>query len=290
MATRFDYLITSGDADQPPTTTTWQAQTVTPTSNYTVHYITLMLKRSVTLVDAGATCTLSLADTTGATEFNPTTVLATSTINIVSLIGTAYSLITFTLSVPVVLTSGTTYAIVLKRDGTETGTLSWHSDADGGGVGYGSNTKNTCWQRSFDSGTAWSEFVGTDLLFEMWDDSGKELVGAIASASSNSGQLSLLYAIAGSPASESSLSGQFGSPQALVGILAGVSLLRLVRLQVPLGERIALIIARPSSYDPDKTWDEETKTWVSTRVIGPNSHKQTIIAVSELGVIYFGEV
>ena len=46
--------------------------------------------------------------------------------------------------------------------------------------------------------------------------------------------------------------------------------------------------ARPSDYDPDLYWDEETETWVETRVTGPGSLIDYIIFIGEEGGVYFG--
>jgi len=45
---------------------------------------------------------------------------------------------------------------------------------------------------------------------------------------------------------------------------------------------------RSSDYDPDLYWDEETETWVETRMTGPGSLIDYIIFIGEEGEVYFG--
>ena len=47
---------------------------------------------------------------------------------------------------------------------------------------------------------------------------------------------------------------------------------------------------RPDSYDPDLYWDEETETWVTSRVTGPGAFADYVVFVGEEGEIYFGSV
>lgn len=49
-------------------------------------------------------------------------------------------------------------------------------------------------------------------------------------------------------------------------------------------------VARPETYDPDKSWDEETGTWVSGYTDGAGNRVEFIVAVGEHGGIYFNQV
>jgi len=44
---------------------------------------------------------------------------------------------------------------------------------------------------------------------------------------------------------------------------------------------------RPTEYDGDKYWDEDTGTWVTTRTTHPGNWAQNLLVVSEEGDIYF---
>jgi hypothetical protein len=44
---------------------------------------------------------------------------------------------------------------------------------------------------------------------------------------------------------------------------------------------------RPSDYDPDGFWDEDTGTWTSTRTTHPGNWSQNLLTISEEGEIYF---
>lgn len=185
MATRYDYYDAGGDTDRTCTTTTWWAQKITPSSSYSASYITLRVKRSSTVSPSG-TCTASLRTTTGAPNYNPTgTILDSGDVNIAD-IGTTYSLITFTFSAPVSLTSGTTYAIVLKRnDAVWGGNVSWLDDTDGSGGGYDGTVLSACATFTTNSGSTWSTtLTAQDMLFEVWDASSLPTVGDLSAAAS----------------------------------------------------------------------------------------------------------
>lgn len=47
---------------------------------------------------------------------------------------------------------------------------------------------------------------------------------------------------------------------------------------------------RPSDYDPDTYWDEDSGLWVSTSTTNPGRWSQNVVTVSEEGEIYFGTV
>ena len=44
---------------------------------------------------------------------------------------------------------------------------------------------------------------------------------------------------------------------------------------------------RPTEYDGDKYWDEETGTWTTTRTTHPGNWSQNLLTISEEGEIYF---
>jgi len=47
---------------------------------------------------------------------------------------------------------------------------------------------------------------------------------------------------------------------------------------------------RPSEYDPDLYWDEETATWSATRATSAGSKSDYAVFIGEQGEIYFYEV
>jgi hypothetical protein len=54
---------------------------------------------------------------------------------------------------------------------------------------------------------------------------------------------------------------------------------------------LCLIPPRRAEYDPDKFWDEETKTWVDTKSIataGGGRHNTYLVVVSDQDKIYIG--
>lgn len=48
--------------------------------------------------------------------------------------------------------------------------------------------------------------------------------------------------------------------------------------------------ARPETYDEDLYWDEESGTWGTASVSGPGNRIEHLVAVSDEGEVYFGEI
>ena len=53
--------------------------------------------------------------------------------------------------------------------------------------------------------------------------------------------------------------------------------------------------SRPVTYDADKVWDEDSNSWVAINAVeasalGGGRYRQQIVAVSNQGNIYYGDV
>jgi hypothetical protein len=268
MATKNDYHTSTASPSQFNVRpgTTFIAQQFTASADYTLTKIVLRLWRTGTLPAPDDVVVTVEGNTPGTPDRPDASALDTCTISGATLPASDGGIYTdFAMAGAASIVSGTKYWIVIN---VPSDTLAIYvrmkNDTDSG---YAAGISVTSTSR-----VTWTDAT-YDTLFEVWGDiSGVE------------------HALAGDLVSASVVAGQFGAPTPIAGGVVCSSLVRYAKLQVPLGERDAIVPDRVGDYDSTKTWDEETKSWVSTRVIGPNNHKQTLVAVSELGLIYFGEM
>lgn len=268
MATKYDYFTSPTFASQFNVRpgTLFVAQQFTASANYTLTKVVLRLWRTGTLPAPDDVVVTVEGNTPGSPDYPNGSALDSCTISGSTLPASDGGVYTdFNMTGAASIVSGTKYWIVINvPSDTLAIYVRWKNDLNSG---YPNGTVVTSTSR-----ISWADTT-YDALFEVWGDAaGTEhvLEGTIASASVVAGAIGFSYNIAGP--------------------IGSLSTVYLSKLQVPLGSRDALVLDRSSSYDPDKTWDETTRSWVSSRVLGPNSHKQTLVVISELGVIYFGEV
>lgn len=166
------------------------------------------------------------------------------------------------------ITEGTTYWIAIQCDSV-------------GGYVKTDYQNDGINRRSLDINTVslpetWSADVTNDYaiaIYAVYDSGGEEYVdvaGTIIGTSSLSGALTI------------------GNIVDLSGTIIGIS-----SLSGSLYFSIAPAIwprTRSSDYAPDLYWDEETETWVTSRVTGPGSLIDYVVFVGEEGEIYFGSV
>ncbi len=216
MTTLIDAYQT-GDSDSKVLSSTyWRAQTFTTSVAYDVTDIQLKLWKG----GSPGTVTVSLR----ATNFNKPTgsdlQSSTGITNGDTLPADEESAEwrNFTLSVPVSLSSGVMYAIVIRSQNGTGGSypLAWRS----GSTGYANG--NYCFSSNSGIGGSWTAGFAYDFMFRtyaaLWPS------GTIAGTSSLTGAIVMdKYALAGTIAGVGSLVGELGTTEAIEGTIAAVA-------------------------------------------------------------------
>lgn len=197
MATLYENFSGTPNSDKSLTSTTWPGQTFTTTSAHLMSSFKVKLKNSG--ISTG-TVTGKLYTTSGGL---PNTLIVDSNTVNNSSIGSSYSLIEFTLSTPQSLSNSTLYALVVKRDGTESGgTLNFGAITSGG---YGSGN---FFFSNGTSGGSWTNVPAQDAPFEIYDNSSVEISGSDSATGSVSGSAILSFQwVSGSISSTGFMSG-----------------------------------------------------------------------------------
>jgi len=158
-----DYYTSGIDAQNPVywygTTYAWLAQTFTPSENYYITDVKLLLYRSAGL-PGNVTLSIRATDGTG----KPTEAdLCSATINGDDITTDSAGLeYTFSFSSSVSLISGIKYAIVLKHPEIEVTYVRWKLDIAGANYAGGS------YYRSLNAGTTWESDADVDFYFETY--------------------------------------------------------------------------------------------------------------------------
>ncbi len=152
-----DYYITGDDDIRGGSATTWYGQTFTPSENYLITSVKLLLYK---VGDPGTITVRIRATTTGVPSGSDLTSGTTSGTSLTT--NTAGEWREITLSTSIYLKNGITYAIIITSSLNPTPGVIWRVDASSPTYSGGSLVVST------DSGSAWAAETGKDFMFETW--------------------------------------------------------------------------------------------------------------------------
>jgi hypothetical protein len=261
MSTKYENFTTDSNAASTITTTTrLEGQTFTPSISHNITSVKLELKKSS---GATGTATISIRAVAGTppNELPTGGDLCSGTI---ALSGITQSKVWYeiTFSSSTTLTAGIKYAIVIGVPDIS-GTFYIYANTAGGYAGGGDVYYLTSW--------ATNEPV--DLVFEEWGDplsTYVDVTGSIDIVSGLSGTPTIIIQVSGTIIIVSGLSGRLSS------------------------NSIRWVQPRPSLYESDVFWDEDTKTWTGTDGNSGGRYKSNLIVVGQTstgtGCLYYGEI
>ena len=300
----------------------YYSQSFTAASNYTITSVSLLLYKSygspgsltvsIRAVDVNDLPTggdLDTATTDGDTL--PT--------------GSPYEWREFVFSTGVSLTMGMHYAIVIRdTDLNYSGFTNWRfvSDTDPYPTGKSAYSNG---------GSSWTNIAGRDYLFKnyglvppieisgscsaigsmtglaylaTWPISGgcsaigmmsgfafSDVLPVVGSCSAQAGMTGYAFAsvfIIGGCSAEASMTGIATAFSYIIGSMSATAI-----MLGDLGFLPVLVRPRRADYDPDKFWDEETKTWIDSVTLSKRAggrHKSFLIVVSDQNEIYIGGI
>jgi hypothetical protein len=282
----FDYYNTGKDDVVYLDNINWLAQTFTPSENYTITSVKLLIWRVYT--PGTVTVSIKAVDIDGKPTGDD---LCSGTINGNTLSESdtdTYTEITFGDGCS--LTSGTQYAIVVR---SAAGTVEWDYDnstpAYAGGMQAGSLDGGSSWAYTYDGGDFMFETYGTATEMVAVPDIVGMTQAAAESALTEAGLIEGDVTTAYSNAVVVDLIiSQDPAAETVVDVGSAVNFV------ISLGPRITSNTNRPEGYNPDVAWDEETRTWVGVASSGGGRYGERLIAVgtddNEYGVIYWGGV
>ncbi len=269
----------------------WKAQTFTANQTYTIGSLKLKLSRFGT----PGNVTVSIRATAGGAPSGADLCVETFDGDTLSALPT-YEWKEVTFSSPVELTSGVTYAIVVR---VVTSTLYWGRDSTSSTYSGGG------FYQSANAGVDWSLWSDTeDAMFETYSapsyvDGTGEIVGTgglsatceVVTIELETGSLSGISALTGTleevfyrdgtgtVLAVSSLSGTIFSVFVLgTGSVAGISYL-IGELTEP--QFFDALINRPPIYDKTKVWDEISRSWISNDGRGGGRFREQLIAIGQ---------
>jgi hypothetical protein len=303
-----DYYNTNDDTQYAFGGATWRAQVFTASSNYNIESIKLKIYN---YGGSGDTITVSIRAVSGGvpTGSDIDGVTATKSDADIDQSGPG-QFEEFVLSAPISLTSGTQYAIIVRGD-----TLYWR--VDGSSPTYSGGT--SCY--STNSGSSWTSYSAGDMMFETYSgvavyDEGTKTVtgqGAVSLASEDGPDdfaegTKTVSADGSALLASEDFSGDYAEGTKTV---SGVGSVSFVTESAALTEGVMAITgvcsvslyleslrdtlnwpaSRPSDYDPDLIFDEDTGTWVTADGSAGSRLQTNLVAIGQndtgQGVIYY---
>jgi len=159
MATKFEYYNTDDDAYGQIYSSSWRAQTFTPSNNHKITSVKLLLYRS----GSPGTVTVSIRATDGSGHPTGGDLCSGTTNGNTLTTNTNGEWREITLGDGYSLSGSTKYAIVVRAlDGDGDNCLRWRVDSTSASYSGGND------EYSNDSGSSWDNSPGHDFMFEEW--------------------------------------------------------------------------------------------------------------------------
>jgi hypothetical protein len=276
-----DYYNTGDDNQLAANSSTCAAQTFTASSSYSITSVKLYMVRSAT--NAPGTLTVGIRATASNKPTGSNLAVGTTDGNTLPNTGSTpeWREITFTSGYS--LTSTGKYAIVLNSSNA-TNSVYWRIDVSSPSYAGGNSL--------YGSGESWTSATTWDCLFETYSTPITHTLTCAGTATfSGTSTLTVAHPL--------TCVGNFALSSNLVLVsdwlltcIGSLTISGTLNLSVLWGPR-PFPNLRPSTYNPSKMWDEESRTWIAASNIAAGRYHRTLIVVGQdavgQGVIYWGE-